>query len=227
MKTKRLEVAIVWITRARSVLCFVLLGAAATLAGMGSAQAAIYTGSWDPAYGTIFPELGWKASGLFDVPDACLAMGSGENIPISGSCAGFSVLSAQVDFYNVASPSTILQSFNLNTNVFVDGIDLTGGHLSGVDTGFFHFFVPTLDIAGGGDYSFSLILFGGNQAQLVYADPTTTSPACDSFPVRGASCGHSISAAEGVFAPVPEPETYALMLAGLGALGFAARRRRR
>ena len=27
-------------------------------------------------------------------------------------------------------------------------------------------------------------------------------------------------------APVPEPETYALMLAGLGAVGFAARRRK-
>ena len=29
-----------------------------------------------------------------------------------------------------------------------------------------------------------------------------------------------------VTAPVPEPETYAMMLAGLGALGFLARRRR-
>ena len=27
-------------------------------------------------------------------------------------------------------------------------------------------------------------------------------------------------------APVPEPETYALMLAGLGLVGFAARRRK-
>lgn len=31
----------------------------------------------------------------------------------------------------------------------------------------------------------------------------------------------------GVFTPVPEPETYAMMLAGLGLLGFAARRRQK
>ena len=29
-----------------------------------------------------------------------------------------------------------------------------------------------------------------------------------------------------IYAPVPEPETYSLMLAGLAAIGFVARRRR-
>ncbi len=214
-------------TRARSVLSVALLGVAATFGSAGPSQAAIYAGSWDPAYGSIFPDLGWQASALFDVPDACLALGSGSNIPVSGSCAGFTVLSAAVDLYNIASPSTILQSFNLNPNVIVNGINLTGGQLSGIDTGFFDFFVPSLSIAGSGNYSFSLILFGGNKAQLIYADPTTTSPGCAFLSVDGASCGVSATAATGVFAPVPEPETYALMLAGLGALGFAARRRRR
>jgi hypothetical protein len=33
--------------------------------------------------------------------------------------------------------------------------------------------------------------------------------------------------AQGNLAPVPEPETYAMMLAGLGLLGLTARRRRR
>jgi hypothetical protein len=29
-----------------------------------------------------------------------------------------------------------------------------------------------------------------------------------------------------IFAPIPEPESYAMMLAGLGFLGFMARRRK-
>ena len=216
-----------WTTRVRSVLYALVLGAAATLGTAGSARAAVYSGNWDPAYGGIFPQLGWQASALFDVPDACLAIGNGTNIPISGPCGGFDVLSAEVSFYNVADPGTILHSYALDPNVNVTGIDITGGKLSGIDTGFFDFFVSDLSIAGGGSYGFSLILFGGTQAQLIYANPPETSPGCATFAVPGASCGFSANAANGVFAPVPEAETFALMAAGLGALGLVARRRRR
>ena len=214
-------------TRAGSVLFALLLGAAATLGTAGSARAAVYTGNWDPAYGGIFPELGWRASARFFVPDACLAIGTDTHIPISGVCAGFDVLSAEVSFYDVDDPSKTLNSYALDPDVIVNGIDLEGGKLSGVDTGFFDFFVPALDIAGDGNYGFSLLLFGGNRAQLIYANPPQTSPGCAFLTVPGASCGRSVNDAFGVFAPIPEPETYALMLAGLGALGFVARRRRR
>jgi hypothetical protein len=43
----------------------------------------------------------------------------------------------------------------------------------------------------------------------------------------GTNRGSWAANAYGVAAPVPEPETYAMMLAGLGLLGFAAARRKR
>ena len=216
-----------WTTRVRSIISVLLLAA---LAMTGTARAALYTGNYDPAYGGIFPELGWRASVVVDVPNSCRAIGTGNNIPISGPCAGVDVLSAQVSFYNVASPSTILNSYALDPDVIVNGINLAGGHLAGVDTGFFDFFISALPIAGNGQYGFSLILFGGNLAQLIFASPPQTSPGCAFLPVPGASCGISVNAATGVFtrvSEVSEPETLALMLAGLGVLGLVARRRRR
>jgi PEP-CTERM motif-containing protein len=63
-----------------------------------------------------------------------------------------------------------------------------------------------IPVAGAGDYFYLYSQFGS---------------------VNATNDGFEEWATVGVAAPVPEPETYALMMAGLGIMGFVARRRKR
>ena len=68
-----------------------------------------------------------------------------------------------------------------------------------------------------GDQSFSqYVQFAAQAGTLITGLSFMNSPSTDAFEV-----------ANFTVTPVPEPETYALMLAGFAALGFVARRRRR
>jgi hypothetical protein len=69
---------------------------------VGPAQAAIYTGVWDPTYGFPFTNLGWRGSAGFSVPNGCKPPGT-VDIDNDVDCGGLAaVTNAKVEFYDIS-----------------------------------------------------------------------------------------------------------------------------
>jgi len=216
-----------------------LTGAAVSVAALlglaGPAQATLYKGAWDPAFGSPFTNLGWNGSAIYDIPTGCVPTGAGTVVLTSSTCAGMSTVSAEVGLYSLTGPAssetlTFDSAFVITKAVYVNGT------LVEVDTGFSatqDASIPAATLAGGLlQYEFALA-FTAHGAELFY----TADLGCldckfslDMTPVNNSwYCGVSDyfnNPAVVTITPVPEPSTYALMLAGLGAVGFVARRRR-
>jgi hypothetical protein len=126
---------------------------------------------------------------------------------ILGSSATFSVLGKSDDANS--------GPFTSNPN------NSTTGTLT-FDTAQTGFFAITLKAAD----SFSTYLFNGGSTGLTSVQFSTAGTAVNqNGQAQGLSHATFIDIG-GTVTPIPEPETYALMLAGLGAVGFIARRRK-
>ena len=227
-----------WMTRSRSVVVGALLAVAATL-GAGSVQAAVYRGSWDPAFGDPVTNLGWSATGLFDISPACLSQGTGSYF-IPAQC-GVTVQSFDVTFYAVDNAS-ITETFSILPKIgssFLTGIQVLAGQPTGLASNYTAAFTPqgvALPAAGGGQYLFYLFLSFSGNAPVDGNGVLATMGLTPNSPNYSNSCfGANVNC---VLSPnkffseltpvaVPEPGTFALVFAGLGVLLVVAKRRRR
>jgi hypothetical protein len=104
----------------------------------------------------------------------------------------------------------------INANYRTDGLGTLGpdrGHLFSTGQDF--------------NFLFSNGLAGGQGSNFFFFDTTATSYAKTAFfDLTGTGAGNNISIPFAAYAPaVPEPEPYAMMLAGLGLIGFAQRKK--
>jgi len=199
---------------------------ALALAAIGSANAAVITFQTASSYA----DAQSSAQGYADVVNAAVA-GSGHSVVLSSydNVSNNSVFNTGSS--NIAFKSTI--DFGLTsagTYSFRAGVDFGKGGAVFLDGQAVTF--KTNDMWWGGSYSNSSQYFQVSDAALSAGNHTLTiyglENCCDGGQqVQFAKAGEGYqSFSAGALAPVPEPETYAMLLGGLAMLGVVARRRR-
>lgn len=213
-----------------------LVAAAALFGAASPAQAVVYVGNFDPAFGAIFPNLGFRGTATFNLPAACDGL-TGMFSNAAPGCGGglMQITSASVDLYDIAAPTFVLQTMNFATPGTILSVTLSTPLLAptlltGVTSGFSNSVLGTISQAqiASNNYNFYLG-FSGNTATLGYSAIGASLERCTGGPRQpnNSLCGFSETSPEVKFtAAIPEPETYALMLAGLAGMAFVARRQR-
>lgn len=188
----------------------------------GSANAAVYTGVWDPAYGPPFTNLGWRGTAQYTVPDSCELSGSGD-VDNATACGGAAaVTSALVEFYDESATNQVTLAtlvFNPST-MLVSTLRYLNGNLDQLVTTASNPVFPSVDLSAFGVSStvaFSL-QFG-----------LTTGPRLDwtSCARPQVDCGSGTNSFDPQFSITRVPEPGSMWLSGLAlAALFAAARRR-
>ncbi len=217
----------------------VLLGA--LLGASAPAQARTYGGSFTPPFGGAFPDLEWSGSGKFFIPDGCEAQPTGWYANSGPTCGGMTISDGQLVFSSLGDVDSesgrranleVVDVFNFGSapvvNMYVDG-----GGLHGVESTFIGGFTSTTyNMVGETPVWFWLkfeheIAEGPNLSVVqLYFNAVGEGPDCI---VRG-DCsvfGASENKAILVLTPVPEPASYAMLLAGLAGLAAYSRRRQK
>ncbi len=192
----------------------------------GSAQAAVYTGVWDPAYGAPFTNLGWRGSAHYAVPNACEPAGTAD-INNLASCGGAAVVtSAEVEFYDVTAggqPTLATLVFD-PLSMFVGTLRYLDGELAQLTTSASNAVNPTANLSAFGVASTAgfFLQFSLDGPHLGWIDCGPESDGCNRGSNDSVNFAPRFSISRDTTA-VPEPGS--LWLSGLALVALCRLRR--
>jgi hypothetical protein len=207
----------------------VLAGAAGLLLLAGSANAIIFVGNWDPSFGPLHPDLGFRGQSTFDVSPGCLTS-SGLHSDNSDNCI-ITLLTASLDLYNASLGSgapTLQTLIYAPPAIDPDPLDevFVNAALTVIGVNMSTFIGPQFDNSPATGYSGPLflqfILNSDSGASNAFIFTGNCSEGCSpdlTNPSNPAAIRISVL-------QVPEPGSLALLFGALGA-GWLARRLRK
>jgi hypothetical protein len=190
------------------------LVAAAAFVSAGASQAAVFSDNFDTY---AVDQLNWTAQGGWTV--------TGGTVDIIGAGGGWDFFSGIGGKYvdldgSTFQPGTLAHNVVLTGGItYVATFDLAGSQRIGYDSG--NVVAVTF---GTTTQSYTLATFDPFKSFSLTLTPVTSGTYALSFLNNGRDNVGALLDNVNV-AAVPEPETYALMLAGLAAVGFVRRRR--
>ncbi len=105
-----------------------LLGAAAP------AHATVIVGTFDPAFGGGFTNIGWRGSVTLSVPDTCLSQRNGVVVTsIDDACKDSAILNSEIDLYEFNKPASFV-NINFGASPTLTHLDIAQGELLGFST---------------------------------------------------------------------------------------------
>lgn len=182
----------------------------------------------------------WKKISSFFVIAAMAssALAASQRLDITWSGASFGNSATATGFITFDSLLSAPGSNNFNSAITDAGITITGaasgnGTFGMTDFSSFYFYSPsTLDFSSQliGQHLTNGSTFGatnGSGGDLNFFGSSSGSPIGSNYFKLTTNVGSGDSMLVTSMAPVPEPETYAMLLAGLGILGGIARRHKK